>query len=222
VPTGQDDNGPVGDGERGPTFRQRLSLLFLKAPPPGSEPAPVAPPPTVEELEDANRFADDKERMIGLLAAPVAALIGILIVGADIHNDPAATFANGTVNAAHVSHSLYSELLIVLLILALGMLAAAWFRKRLLLGVALALYGLTVFNLKYWGFGLPFVLFGAWLMVRAYRAQKALKLATGETPRQGASGGADKSSAPRPSKRYTPPTAKPKRPANPEDEQKAG
>jgi hypothetical protein len=222
VSAGPDDDGPVGDGVRGPTLRERLSNLFLKAPPPGSEPAPVAPPPTVEELEDANRYADDKERLIGLLAAPVAALIGILIVGADISNDPAATFANGTANAAHVSHSLYSELLIVLLVLAVAMLAAAWFRKRLYLGVVLALYGLTVFNLKYWGFGLPFLLFGAWLLVRAYRAQKALKLATGDTGRQPSSDSGRGSSAPRRSKRYTPPTAKPKRPAKPEDEQKAG
>ncbi len=222
MPTGQDDYGPVGDGARGPTLRERLSSLFLKAPPPGSEPAPVAPPPTVEELEDTNRYADDRERLIGLLAAPVAALIGILIVGADISHDPAATFANGTKNAAHVAHSLYTELLVVLLVLALAMLVAAWFRKRLYLGVAMALYGLTVFNLKYWGFGLPFVLFGAWLMVRSYRAQKALRLATGETPRGRTKESGSGSAAPRPSKRYTPPTAKPKRPTSPEDEQKAG
>ena len=206
---------------RGPTFRERLSNLFLKTPPPGSEPAPVAPAPTVQELEDANRYADDKERMIGLLAAPVAALIGLLIVSADISHDPAATFANGTKNAAHVSHSLYMELLVVLLVLSLVMLAAAWFRKRLYLGVAMALYGLTVFNLKYWGFGLPFVLFGAWFMVRAYRAQKALKLATGDAPR-GTKEPGSSTAPPRPSKRYTPPTAKPKRTTNPGGEQKAG
>jgi hypothetical protein len=222
VPTGQDDHGHVGDGERGPTFRQRLSNLFLKAPPPGSEPAPVAPPPTVEELEDANRFADDKERLIGLLAAPVAALIGLLIVSADISNDPAATFANGKPNAAHVAHATYIELLVVLLVLSVVMLVAAWFRKRLYIGVAMALYGLTVFNLKYWGFGLPFVLFGAWFVVRAYRAQKALRLATGDTGRDRTSGTAGGASAPRKNKRYTPPTAKPKRPPNPEDEQRAG
>jgi hypothetical protein len=160
--------------------------------------------------------------LIGLVAAPVAALIALLIVDADISHDPAATFANGTKNAAHVAHSLYNELLIVLLVLALVMLVAAWFRKRLYLGVAMALYGLTVFNLKYWGFGLPFVLFGAWFMVRSYRAQKALRLATGDTPRRSTKEPGSSSSAPRPSKRYTPPTAKPKRPANPEGEQKAG
>ena len=39
--------------------------------------------------------------------------------------------------------------------LALVMLAAAWFRKRLFIGVASALYGLSFFNLHYWGFGVP-------------------------------------------------------------------
>ena len=42
-----------------------------------------------------------------------------------------------------------------------------------------ALYGLAVFNLHWWGFGVPFVLVGAWYLVRAYRAQRALKEATG-------------------------------------------
>jgi hypothetical protein len=210
VPTGPDDNGHVGDGEPGLTFRQRLSGLFLKAPPPGSEPAPVAPPRTLEELEDAERYADDKERMIGLVAAPVAAFLTILLANSESRNE-----------AAHWTHSLYAEFVIVLLGLAVIMLAAAWFRKRLYMGVAMALYGLALFNLRWWGFGFPYILVGSWLLVRAYRAQKAVKLATGETGDRGGSGSVG-SSGPRASKRYTPPTAKPKRTTKPEGEQKAG
>jgi len=67
----------------------------------------------------------------------------------------------------------------------------------------MALYGLTVFNLHYWGFGVPFILFASWYLVRAYRLQRELKEATAT-----AGGGAG---GPRPSKRYTPPTARPKR-----------
>jgi hypothetical protein len=220
VPTGPETDGPVGDDGPRPTLRERLSGFFLKPPPPGSAPAEVAPPPSVEELEDANRYANDKERVIGLIAAPLAGLIAILIIGAQLSNNPPAQLANGKPNAAHVSPSLYHELLIVLLVLAVAMLASAWFRKRLYLGLATALYGLAVFNLHYWGFGIPFVLFGAWFLVRSYRAQKAVREATGDV--RGGPGAGATGPRPRPSKRYTPPTSKPKRPAKGEDEQKAG
>ncbi len=45
------------------------------------------------------------------------------------------------------------------------MLVTAYFRKRFFLGIAMALYGLSVFNLHYWGFGVPFLMVGAWLLV---------------------------------------------------------
>lgn len=222
MPNGQYADGPEGSGAAGPSLRDRLSSFFLKAPPPDSKPAKVAPPPSVEELEDANRYANDRERLVGLLAAPLAGLIGILIIGADISNDPSTLLPNGKPNAAHVAVSLYHELLVVLLVMAVVMLAMAWFRKRLYLGVTMALYGLAVFNLHYWGFGVPFLLFGSWLMVRAHRAQKALREATGQAGRGRVGGSASASAGPRPSKRYTPPAPKPKRPPRPEDEKKAG
>ena len=66
----------------------------------------------------------------------------------------------------------------------------AWFRKRLLLGIASALYGLSFFNLHYWGFGVPFILIGSWYLVRAYRLQQKLKLAkAGRRPGTVGSGG---------------------------------
>ena len=76
------------------------------------------------------------------------------------------------------------------------------------LGIALALYGLAVFNLHYWGFGVPFLLAGAWYLVRAYRLKQELKRVGGS----GASSGgrtrqisAASGARPRPNKRYTPP-----------------
>ena len=72
----------------------------------------------------------------------------------------------------------------------------------------MALFGLASFNLHYWGFGVPFMLFGAWLLVRAWRLQSSLKLAAGDGPPLG-----PPNSRPSPSnvdppanKRYTPPT----------------
>jgi hypothetical protein len=189
-----------------PTFRQRLSRLVLKPAPADASPAPVAPKPSVEELEDANRFANDKERLIGLLAAPVGALIAFLVIHADVGEDPVQFLKNGATNPKYTSVAVYHELLLVLLVLCVLLMVAAWFRKRLFMGVLTALYGLAIFNLHWWGFGVPFVLVGAWYLVRAYRAQRDLKEATGGRTRgTGGSG-----TAPMASKRYTPPSARPK------------
>ena len=58
-----------------------------------------------------------------------------------------------------------------------AILVASLLRKRLFQGITMALYGLAVFNLRFWGFGVPFLLAGAWYLVRAYRLQQALKRA---------------------------------------------
>ncbi len=50
---------------------------------------------------------DDKERLIGLIVAPIAAAIAIMVTGALIGNDPAARLADGAVNTRHVNPSLY-------------------------------------------------------------------------------------------------------------------
>ena len=74
------------------------------------------------------------------------------------------------------------------------------------LGIVLALYGLSVFNLHYWGFGVPFLLIGSWYLVRTYRISQRLKLAkSGET----SAGGSGPARRAQPNKRYTPPTTGP-------------
>jgi hypothetical protein len=178
---------------------ERFRSAVLKPEDP-DRPAPAqAAPASVEELRDAERYADDRERFLGLVAAPLAAAIGFLIANYLIDHDPAATLSNGQPNPAHASVATYHTLELVLIALALVMLGSAWYRKRLFLGISTALYGLGVFNLHYWGFGVPFLLGGAWLLVRAYRAHQAVREATG----QGRGGGGV--SRPRPNKRYTPP-----------------
>ncbi|HEY3942811.1 MAG TPA: hypothetical protein VGL60_10025 [Acidimicrobiales bacterium] len=211
------------DDERAPRpgMGGRLRRFFLK-PPSAAQQARAATPPAprpVEEVEAANKAADDSERLVGLLAAPLAAAIGLLVIAALIHNDPAARLASGKVNTAHVSPSLYHDLLIMLLVMAGLMLALAWTRKRVYLGVVMALYGLAIFNLHYWGFGVPFLLGGAWLLVRSYRLQQELRTAGGTGPagRPGANGGRSSSN-----KRYTPPSAKVRRPARPGNQPKPG
>jgi hypothetical protein len=161
-------------------------------------------PTTVVELEEAVRRADDKERLVGLLLAPVAAAIALVITGTLIAHDPKTLLASGQVNRLHVNPSLYLELGGVTLGLAVLMLVMAWLRKRLYLGMVMALYGLSIFNLHFWGFGLPYIMAGAWLLVRAYRLQTSLKQAklTGGGSRTSSSGGRRT-----PNKRYTPPAS---------------
>lgn len=171
----------------------------------------VDEPTTIPEIEAAIKRANDKERLIGLLAAPVAAAIGLIITASLVAHDPKATYANGQIDKLHVNPSLYAELGAVTLALALIMLVSAWFRKRLFVGIAMALYGLSVFNLHYWGFGIPFIVGGAWYLVRAYRLSEKLKRAKAEGT--GGSGYGSPRPAPSSSKRYTPPTA-PTRPAS--------
>ena len=160
-------------------------------------------PTTVPELEAAIARADDKERLIGLLAAPIAAAIGLLVSASLIANDPKSLLSNGQVNKAHVNPSLYAELGAVAVVLGLVMLVTALLRKRTYLGITMALYGLTIFNLHFWGFGLPYILVAAWLLVRAYRLQSKLKEV------RGTGGGSGTTASPLPSKRYTPRTPPP-------------
>ena len=179
---------------------ERLSGAFLKPPVDGQGGPGTGTkyngeiPETLAEREEAVARADDKERLLGLLAAPIAAALGLIITGTLINNDPKATLANGLVNKLHVNPTLYLELGAVTIALSFLILAMAYFRKRLYLGIAMALYGLSIFNLHFWGFGIPFILAGAWLLVRAYRFQQKLKEANTSS-----------TTARLESKRYTPP-----------------
>jgi len=209
------DKAPLGERMRG---------ALVKPPPPSTASAKKPNRPrSVEELEDAVRYADDKERLTGLLLAPVAAAIGVLVVNDRVSKHAPEFLKNGKSNPQYVSLSVLHELELVFLGLALVMLASAYFRKRLFLGIAMALYGLAIFNLRYWGFGAPFILIGAWLLVRAYRAQRDLREATGDVRGRGRAGPARGPTRTPPNKRYTPRAAPPKRsPRKPENEQKAG
>lgn len=205
-----------------PPLGERLRDAVLKPVEPDQKtPAKPTAAPTVEELEDRVRYADDRERFIGLFAAPLAALVALVVTSSLIGGDPAARLSNGQINPRHVPVSDYHSVLLVLMALALITMVSAWLRKRLFLGVALALFGLAVFNLHYWGFGIPFLLGGAWYLVHAYRAHRALKEATQAAP--GLPGTTGATPPPSASKRYTPRSAPRRRPpAKPDDRRQAG
>jgi hypothetical protein len=174
------------------------------------------------ELEAESRSLTDKERAIGFVAAPFGALITFIIITVLINNDPAPRFKNGSLNAAHVNVSLYHELFFVLLGMSVLILLTSFLRKRLFLGIVLGLFGLGIFNLHYWGFGIPFVLVGAWYLTRTYRLSQSIKVAGGDGSARGAYRPRGLPSAggvlPPPNKRYTPPTASNRRPAKPRSE----
>ena len=61
-------------------------------------------------------------------------------------------------------------------------------------GITLALYGLAIFQLHYtyFGFAAPFLLAGAWYLIRAWRLQQELKTGGGgRSPGAAAEGGHD-------------------------------
>jgi hypothetical protein len=180
---------------------ERLKYTIVRPDDAADEKKGVTDERSVEELQDAVARSDDKERVIGLVAAPLAALVGIIISSVSINY----------AKSHHLSTSLYTELTYVILGMSVLILVSSLWRKRLFQGITLALYGLAVVNLRYWGFGIPFLMAGAWYLVRGYRLQQALKRAEGDSPgppssRRGPSNGSRPNGArPRSNKRYTPP-----------------
>jgi hypothetical protein len=204
-----DDSG--GDDQPKLTFFQRLRYTLVK-PDDSGKVKDDEPVQSREELEATIARADDKERNIGLIAGPVGAIVALLVSADLIHNTPVGQ-----------STSEYQTLTFVLLGMAALIVVASWLRKRLILGVVLALFGLGIFNLHYWGFGVPFLMAGSWYLVRAWRLNSKLKLAGGGSGRSYGPPNSKASPAnrlpsaggvlPRPNKRYTPPTEKLKRPS---------
>jgi hypothetical protein len=201
----------VGDDQPKLSFFQRLRYTMVKPDDDGNV-KKDEPEYSVDELRAMIARADDKERNIGLVAAPVGAIVALFVSADLIHH----------AQQTGQSTSTYQTLTFVLLGMAALLLATSWLRKRMIMGVVLALFGLGIFNLHYWGFGLPFLLGGAWYLVRAWKLQSKLKLAGGGSRgsygppnsrvspnRLPSAGGV----LPRPNKRYTPATAKAKRPS---------
>ena len=110
-------------------------------------------------------------------------------------NDPPASLS-GAIDKLHVNVNTYYDLFVVLIVMSFVISAMALWRKRLYLGMVTALFGLAIFNLHYWGFGVPFVMVGAWYLVRAYRLQRNLKQST--------AGGPSVTAGPASNKRYKP------------------
>ncbi len=70
-----------------PTLSERFTRAMIKAET-AERPAKEPGPTTVDELEEAVKRANDNERLIGLLAAPLAGMVGLLVTGSLLANDP--------------------------------------------------------------------------------------------------------------------------------------
>jgi hypothetical protein len=186
-------------GQPKPRLMDRLNSAVIKPADPDAPPKnPGAYELSGEELESELKEINDKERAIGLLAGPVATLITFFVIHAKVVSDPPARLADGAINRLHVNPSTYQGPFWVLIILSFGITGMALWRKRLPLGIVTAMYGLTIFNFGYLGFGVPFVMVGAWYLVRTYRLHRNLKESTADGP-------STTPTRPAPNKRYTPP-----------------
>ncbi|HUE08969.1 MAG TPA: hypothetical protein VMP41_16185 [Acidimicrobiales bacterium] len=200
------DTGSSGDDGAPMTRWERLKYAMVK-PDDDADARRVAPDErSAEELQYAIHYADDRERAVGLIAGPVSALISFIVIGSMINRN-----SNLQTTAAknYVPASTYHWVLLVFLALAAVILVSAWWRKRMAMAISLALYGVGLFQLGWLGFAVPFVLAGAWYLVRAFRLQQAFKKAEAEE------GGTSRSTArtnngskprARANRRYTPPT----------------
>jgi hypothetical protein len=190
---------PEGDDAPRMTVWQRLKYSMVRPDDDPEEKKDEVIRP-VEEIEADIARSNDKERAIGLVAAPIAAVIGIIIGGASISH----------ARSIGQSPSEFETLTYVLMGLAVLILLTSWLRKRLFQGITLALFGLALFQLHYTylGFAAPFLLAGAWYLVRAYRFQQELKRAEAAGPQAPRPKGNATGAAPRPrrNKRYTPPS----------------
>src|SRR5580704_9711497 len=83
------------DGEKTPLVERFKEAVVKPVEPSAAAKAKAADVPmSVEELEDAVAHADDKERLVGLLFAPAAAAIGIIIINLLIADDAVKTLKN--------------------------------------------------------------------------------------------------------------------------------
>jgi|SRR5271165_4752872 len=234
------------------TLSQRLSSTFLK--PAKTKPDPEEPsrPLTDTELAAKIREVDPIERKIGYAAAALGVLVAVLstwqyvtnpkktyklTVGAQGNHCPtgyARTPPTGhtfqCVTYGHHSEIYWLGLMLVMLVFSLAILVTTWIGRRGAVGFASLMTGF-VFTNQVGILGLPFLVFGGWLLLRAYRVQKygtldakeaadaaAAKRAerrAGGTSSGGSSSGkkgttsasSTGSRKPEPSKRYTPKAA---------------
>jgi hypothetical protein len=179
------------------------------------------------QLTSLMRKLDDKERMIAFGAAPLGAVLAIVLTVITLSHNPA---------LHHKGHESAGIIIAdggVGVAFALFVLVMAWFRRRSLTAFALLFLG---YSLGLIGIGIPFLFLGGYLLFRAWKVQKVLTSRgvstrpqrrtpdrTQRDPKSRRDSQAKTTSArPTASKRYTPPKPPPKRPPVAKPEKAAG
>lgn len=170
------------------------------------------------DLTTLMRKLDDRERRFAMMAAPLGAVLAVVLTAITLHHDP--------VGKGHESTSVITWDGGLSVAFAACVFATAWFRRRSLTAFALLFLG---YSLGLIGIGIPFLVLGGYLLFKAWRIQKVLTsrgvntrtrqpartAAERASPRSQArnpKGGQDKGASSRPvqNKRYTPPKPAPK------------
>ncbi len=174
------------------------------------------------ELTTLMRKLDDKERRFAMAAAPLGAVLALVLTIITLKHDP--------VGKGHEATSVITLDGILSVVFAACVFATAWFRRRSLTAFALLFLG---YSLGLIGIGIPFLILGGYLLFRAWRIQKVLtsrgvntrtrspakspaeRGASRNQPRSQKAGQGTKGGGSRPvqNKRYTPPKPAPRQPA---------
>jgi hypothetical protein len=157
------------DAETSPS-RGRLLDTFTKPP----EPRPQRGAPsgmTKEELTHIIKRLDDRERLLAFFAAPLGAVVGILLTVIAVHTNPALHHKN------HASTSLIVFEGGARVVFAGAVALAAWTRRRSFVAFALLFLGTSMAAGIL--FALPFWALGVWLIFRVLKWQKELATMTG-------------------------------------------
>jgi hypothetical protein len=181
--------------EQAPT--QRATGLFRRAGAP-RPPRPSLPPREVKALVDG---LDTTERNLGIAAVVLAIVLDFVNFYANRHS-PIKTTRSGA-DFALISNLIFAG------ILALGL----GLRRRALLGFGAFFFGLEqAFTERNVSLGLPFLVFGGWLILRASQKQQQSRAAGGAKAKgtsrptaKAKTGSTAGGGRPKASKRYTPP-----------------
>jgi len=178
------DDTRTGSGTR----PSRLRDAFLKPPPAGQGARKTDPTSTMtnEQLTDAIKRLDDRERFYALFAGPLGAAIGLVLTIGAIHFNPAVGHKN------HVSENLIVFEGVIRVAFGGFVVLAALTRRRSFVGFTLLFFGTTVlpYGILFWGLG-------GWMIWRTYHYQKVLTSRGVRPARGGARGDRRSAQGPR-------------------------
>jgi hypothetical protein len=150
------------------SLRDRLSKTFLKPPKPAPEAEKVRDRPMTDDEKRAwIRGLEPVERKWGFLLSAYAALVALYLNLPDIVSKHYVYEKVGNRHEWVLTNRSALLLLIVQLVLAAGIAAAAYFRKRPILGFFLLISAFASNVL-----GIPMLILAGWIFMRSWRVQR--------------------------------------------------